>query len=150
MKDVGNGSIHNGHEEKEIELEKIPSNPSKKQQKESDITQAEFEMYSLITDLTNIYTNLCEEMESKIDLKDMKNEEFAKMLADFDTTLSLNTVLTMEMMTAIRSLMGNNSEALQKLLTIVINNVNKTVEELDLEDLEPKFEEKKKRKIIYN
>lgn len=129
-------------EEKELELEMQPPNVENgeervKQAEQFDVTQAEFEIYNLVTDLSEIYSEMYNNVGKKIDLEDKGNTELLLTFADFDTALAISSLLSLELMNVIRTVFQDDPESIQKVLTAVIKNVNTSMEEITPEEIEP-------------
>lgn len=129
-------------EEKELELEMRPPNVENgeervKQAEQFDVTQAEFEIYNLVTDLSEIYSEMYNNVGKKIDLEDKGNTELLLTFADFDTALAISSLLSLELMNVIRTVFQDDPESIQKVLTAVIKNVNTSMEEITPEEIEP-------------
>ena len=129
-------------EEKELELEMQPPNVGNgeeriKQAEQFDVTQAEFEIYNLVTDLSEIYSEMYNNVGKKIDLEDKGNTELLLTFADFDTALAISSLLSLELMNVIRTVFQDDPESIQKVLTAVIKNVNTSMEEITPEEIEP-------------
>lgn len=128
--------------EKELELEMQPPNVENgeervKQAEQFDVTQAEFEIYNLVTDLSEIYSEMYNNVGKKIDLEAKENAELLLTFADFDTALAISSLLSLELMNVIRTVFQDDPESIQKVLTAVIKNVNTSMEEISPEEIEP-------------
>lgn len=129
-------------EEKELELEMQLPNVENgeervKQAEQFDVTQAEFEIYNLVTDLSEIYSEMYNNVGKKIDLEAKENAELLLTFADFDTALAISSLLSLELMNVIRTVFQDDPESIQKVLTAVIKNVNTSMEEISPEEIEP-------------
>ena len=135
-------STNNEVEEKELELEIQPPNVENgeervKQAEQFDVTQAEFEIYNLVTDLSEIYSEMYNNVGKKIDLEDKENKELLLTFADFDTALAISSLLSLELMNVIRTVFKDDPNSIQTVLTAVIKNVNASMEEITPEEIEP-------------
>lgn len=134
--------INRKAEEKELELEMQPPNNKDaeervKQAEQFDVTQAEFEIYNLVTDLSKIYSEMYNNVGKKIDLEDKENAELLLTFADFDTALAISSLLSLELMNVIRTVFKDDPNSIQTVLTAVIKNVNASMEEITPEEIEP-------------
>lgn len=160
VEEQGNMSIdtNNEVEEKKLELEMQPPNIENgegriKQAEQFDVTQAEFEIYNLVTDLSEIYSEMYNNVGKKIDLESKENAELLLTFADFDTALAISSLLSLELMNVIRTVFQDDPESIQKVLTAVIKNVNASMEEITPEEIEPmdEFDDiQDETPIVYN
>lgn len=144
VEEQGNVSIdtNNEVEEKELELEMQLPNVENgegrvKQAEQFDVTQAEFEIYNLVTDLSEIYSEMYNNVGKKIDLEAKENAELLLTFADFDTALAISSLLSLELMNVIRTVFKDDPNSIQTVLTAVIKNVNASMEEITPEEIEP-------------
>lgn len=134
--------INGKAEEKELELEMQPPNSKDaeervKQAEQFDVTQAEFEIYNLVTDLSEIYSEMYNNVGKKINLEAKENAELLLTFADFDTALAISSLLSLELMNVIRTVFKDDPNSIQTVLTAVIKNVNASMEEITPEEIEP-------------
>lgn len=133
--------INGKAEEKELEMEIQPPNKDAeervKQAEQFDVTQAEFEIYNLVTDLSEIYSEMYNNVGKKIDLEAKENAELLLTFADFDTALAISSLLSLELMNVIRTVFKDDPNSIQTVLTAVIKNVNASMEEITPEEIEP-------------
>lgn len=117
-----------------------------------DTTQGEFEVYSLITDISELYGSLYEEVSKKLSLSDPENEVLLGIWNDFDTTLALSTIFMMETTKAIRELLNNDTDKIQEVLADIIKNTNKSLDDIDPVEPEAPEEyfETDPEDIVYN
>lgn len=101
------------------------------QEENFDTTQAEFEVYSLITDISELYGSLYEEVSTKIDLEAEENEKLVKVWGEFDSSLALSTIFMMETTKTIRELLNNDVNKIQETLVTIIENTNKALDDID-------------------
>lgn len=139
--DIPEGYENDTHDEDEDELTES-----------LDTTQAEFEIYSLISDISDLYGALYETVSDKIPLEEPENQELMNIWMDFDGNLSISSLLVMEMTDAIRTMLGNDSQKIQELLAQIIMNVNARLDEIDPEEPEAPQEmyETDPSEIVYN
>lgn len=139
--DIPEGYENDTHDEDEDELTES-----------LDTTQAEFEIYSLISDISDLYGALYETVSDKIPLEEPENQELMNIWMDFDGNLSISSLLVMEMTDAIRTMLGNDSQKIQDLLAQIIMNVNARLDEIDPEEPEAPQEmyETDPSEIVYN
>lgn len=117
-----------------------------------DTTQGEFEVYSLITDISELYGSLYEEVSTKLSLSEPENRVLLDIWNDFDTTLALSTIFMMETIKAIRELLNNDTDKIQGVLSNIIKNTNKSLDDIDPVEPEAPEEyfETDTEDIIYN